>query len=392
VEGFGMKFDPRNHYIGVSSEMLKNPLIRNIPGLAGNPIYDYYKDRAKNEIILKSGDPNYTPTESEVLSQFIQDAVDSVPEYLQRPTHKIDEWAMQAEKEAADARNDARKFQYDLKLEGARHTNRMIENAAKPGRGGGNNGSGEQHFMASLFARGISNGATGNATQYMESGDPVSNIVHYSANMPKNAINFGKTQANKAYKDKVTNYHNKYSMPRGVGQDVFLAMQDPEKARRFMGTSVYLRKGDISRLYSDGSVVTSTLGYQGARRFTSRSRFNKIGHDRLVMEPTGDIYTAPFKDGRIKQYVKVSISSTKKNAAGNGEVKDKDLGYMWYEIQRGEQNTPKSIMKNGRRHDVWGKWSSAWDSDYQGSIDEQNEAAMHFLNIKSQDMGQMYDD
>jgi len=44
VLAFGMPYDARRRYIGVSEDMLRNPIIKNIPGLVGNPIYDFYYD------------------------------------------------------------------------------------------------------------------------------------------------------------------------------------------------------------------------------------------------------------------------------------------------------------------------------------------------------------
>jgi len=103
VLAFGMPYDARRRYIGVSENMLKNPIINNIPGLVGNPIYDFYYDQARKDLVRESGNPNYSPSEEDVMNRFLYNAVKSVPEYLKRPTSKADEFALQAQKTRDDA-------------------------------------------------------------------------------------------------------------------------------------------------------------------------------------------------------------------------------------------------------------------------------------------------
>lgn len=140
VEGFGLKYDPKYQWTGVSKEMLKNPIIRNIPGLIGNPIYDFYYDRARRDIIAEKGDPTYQPSNDEILNRFLQNAVDSVPEYLVRPTRDADKFAVLAQQDAYDRAADARKFAHEEKMA------RMRAAGSGRGRGGSGGGYGDDGY------------------------------------------------------------------------------------------------------------------------------------------------------------------------------------------------------------------------------------------------------
>lgn len=111
VESYGdpnLKYDPRYKYTGRSEQMVRKTLEDNMPGIVGDPRYQYY--RMLSERKLRQQNPNADITKEDVDRQFMNDAFNAVSRFVTRPTPEADEYQkMQYQYDLQD-RNNARTF------------------------------------------------------------------------------------------------------------------------------------------------------------------------------------------------------------------------------------------------------------------------------------------
>ena len=75
----------------------------------------------------------------------------------------------------------------------------------------------------------------------------------------------------------------------------------------------------------------------------------------------GKTYTAPRKDGTIRQYVKVHVYS--RDDKGNVS---RDIGEMYYNIYRSVKNNAESEIKNGKTYMYYPKkWRTDPDPEFR---------------------------
>ena len=67
----GADYDPRAEYTGVTRGDMEAAMKAALPGLVGTPMYEYYKNEAKKELIAEGKNP----TEAEINARFVQNAV-----------------------------------------------------------------------------------------------------------------------------------------------------------------------------------------------------------------------------------------------------------------------------------------------------------------------------
>ena len=67
----GKEYDPRAEYTGVTRADMEGAMRSALPGLVGTPMYEYYKNVARQELINEGKDP----TEAEVNERFVQNAI-----------------------------------------------------------------------------------------------------------------------------------------------------------------------------------------------------------------------------------------------------------------------------------------------------------------------------
>lgn len=104
---FGRKYDPRYQYVGIAPSRLKKSLVTNLPGLAANPLYDFYKEQAKQDWMREH--PGQTPTEEQILDRFVNNALIADYERVVNPVSDADKYAMLDYKHQQDMQKEAYK-------------------------------------------------------------------------------------------------------------------------------------------------------------------------------------------------------------------------------------------------------------------------------------------
>lgn len=84
VVGSGYEYDPRLQYTGVASEDIDKALSDGIPGLKGNPEYDFHRERIRRELTSKG----LNPTEQDIDNEFQRQA--AISHYATRTPLKTD--------------------------------------------------------------------------------------------------------------------------------------------------------------------------------------------------------------------------------------------------------------------------------------------------------------
>ena len=367
-------------YFGVDEAAMNKVLASQIPGFINSGIGGFHYEMAKRQL---QAEGNADPSSQQITDRLIKNIRSANSEVLNE-TRTMNEEAKRDLDWRYKQKELALDHYYDMELQG-------LKNSVKINNGGGGTGTrtGQQNYMMDLFNMGISKSLTGSATAYLQSPVDLSTISG-------DAIKFGYINRSGDWNDRKNAYLNKYQMSAGLGAGTFVAMLNGQHTRNYssMSNTVYGAEGDIEkRLYSEQSVIGNTLGfrYGGPNKYgTDRTKLREYGDNNILITPTEEVYTAPFKDGRVKQYVKVKVTGVK--GTGN-EQQTEDLGYYYYEIQKGAKNayTSSTTGSDGRRINVWSdRWNSAWDDSELGRISEMNAGAHNYLTREVRKINNIY--
>ena len=372
-------------YFGVDENAMNKVLASNIPGFIQSGIGGFHYEIAKRQLQAE-GIAN--PSSAEITQRLKRNIIAADSEVLNE-TRSMNEEAKQALEWKYDRQKMALQHQYNMDLQGLKNDGR----GGSGSRGGGGSTSSQQNYMFNLFNMGISKALTGSAAAFLQAPVDLTTISG-------DAMRFGYTARNGSFEERKKLYEKKYLMSGGIGAGTFVAMLNGSSSRKRsdMSNTVYGMEGDIDkRLYSEESVIGNTLGFRTKKQYgTDRSKLREYGDNQILITPTEEVYTAPFKDGRVKQYVKVKVTGVKLVKDPNNSTKTKeeqeDLGYYYYELQRGGQNAyTETNGPNGSKYKVWSdRWNAAWDDSELGRISDMNSGAHKYLHPETQKINKIY--
>lgn len=125
VEGeFGKKYDPDYDYIGVAPSRLEKSLKENMPGLVGSPYWDYYYEKARQDLIA---DGNNNPSDAEIKDRFVKNSIVADYERVVNPIAEINE-LVKMQKD----------FDYKVRLDNIRTANDIRVKRTPSASGNGN--------------------------------------------------------------------------------------------------------------------------------------------------------------------------------------------------------------------------------------------------------------
>lgn len=119
VESFGVKYDPRYQYQGISKGDLERVTGERIPGVQNDTLYKYYRDRAADVVrkqYIAAGKNPAEITQDEIDRQFVQDVIQANSARIMEPTKSADQFAVMAQGQA----NDMQKLRFQQDREDAR--------------------------------------------------------------------------------------------------------------------------------------------------------------------------------------------------------------------------------------------------------------------------------
>lgn len=119
VQSFGVKYDPRYQYQGISKGDLERITGERIPGVQNETLYKYYRDRAADVIrkqYIAAGKNPAEITQDEIDRQFVQDVIQANSARIMEPTKSADQFAVMAQGQA----NDMQKLRFQQDREDAR--------------------------------------------------------------------------------------------------------------------------------------------------------------------------------------------------------------------------------------------------------------------------------
>lgn len=174
VESFGVKYDPRYQYQGISKGDLERVTGERIPGVQNDTLYKYYRDRAADVVrkqYIAAGKNPAEITQDEIDRQFVQDVIQANSARIVEPTKTADQFAVMAQGQANDMqklrfqqdREDAR-FEKDLAYKywaDQQATGRaMISAGLNPNTGQPLSGSGNESVARGVYDRLLDDVAT----------------------------------------------------------------------------------------------------------------------------------------------------------------------------------------------------------------------------------------
>lgn len=174
VQSFGVKYDPRYQYQGISKGDLERITGERIPGVQNETLYKYYRDRAADVVrkqYIAAGKNPAEITQDEIDRQFVQDVIQANSARIMEPTKSADQFAVMAQGQANDMqklrfqqdREDAR-FNKDLAYKywaGEQATGRaMISAGLNPNTGAPLSGFGNESIARGVYDRLLDNVAT----------------------------------------------------------------------------------------------------------------------------------------------------------------------------------------------------------------------------------------
>ena len=174
VESFGVKYDPRYQYQGISKGDLERVTGQRVPGVQNDTLYKYYRDRAADVVrkqYIAAGKNPTEITQDEIDRQFVQDVIQANSARIVEPTKTADQFAVMAQGQA----NDMQKLRFQQDREDARFnkdlaykywadqqaTGRaMISAGLNPNTGAPLSGSGNESIARGVYDRLLDDVAT----------------------------------------------------------------------------------------------------------------------------------------------------------------------------------------------------------------------------------------
>ena len=270
VESRGYKYDPNYDYTGITRKDMQDSVRDWMPGMKGNPYYDFFREQARQDLIRQG---NENPTNLEIDRQFMDNAITADHQVMTPFSYDANPYAQLDYKDKIDDANAARDFNYRMRERQAEWTH--DENMQRE-RNAGNGGSTQQitgngSFIDELIRENLSKNAGVSVANY--------NPIKLSqGNDARQAKQF------KAYGSKIFDH-------------IFRKNVDPNEFIKYLGNtkyggnSVYASKFDVDNIYTQNDLFRTMSGSnQPSKKMSNTKRQllkNIADSGRLVMKTTG---------------------------------------------------------------------------------------------------------
>ena len=130
VQSFGIKYDPRYQYQGISKGDLERVTGERIPGVQNDTLYKYYRDRAADVVrkqYIAAGKNPAEITQDEIDRQFVQDVIQANSARIMEPTKSADQFAVIAQNHA----NEMSRIKFQEDRQDARQARQIAAKRAK---------------------------------------------------------------------------------------------------------------------------------------------------------------------------------------------------------------------------------------------------------------------
>lgn len=134
VESFGVKYDPRYQYQGISKGDLERVTGQRVPGVQNDTLYKYYRDRAADVVrkqYIAAGKNPAEITQDEIDRQFVQDVIQANSARIMEPTKSADQFAVIAQNHA----NEMSRIKFQEDRQDARQARQLAAERERNGSG-----------------------------------------------------------------------------------------------------------------------------------------------------------------------------------------------------------------------------------------------------------------
>lgn len=289
------QYNPMYDYTGITEGDMRRSLEQYLPGIMGNPTYDYYYDIARRQVAAETGNAN--PSEKDVYKRFVDNAIQADSQVLNPFDYDINKIAL-ADYEHRQRMAEAR---YRASL---RRPSPSSEE--QPGSGNGGNGNKKQKndgisIYERLYNRGLANAVNSNPIygDYKKSTD--TDLYQIAdADLIYNQRQFGASNNNAP--DQFKRFQNRYEI--NADREILFNTLTRNGFREVVQgadgqNGIMLQPGDTDFISTEKDVVEHTYGYhpKNGKIHISEPLRNKVENlmrngKTVTVHPLGKVYAA----------------------------------------------------------------------------------------------------
>lgn len=376
VKQAGFDYDPRYDYTGWLESDLQRTAGENVPGWNGSFAADYFRDKARRQLI-SAGIEN--PTQKQINDHLQNMVAEANREYIINPTKSENKFALEQQKFANDVALENLKNKHALERIGAQKAYSK-QGQEKPATS----------YGQTLLLRGLQN--------FSGSTDPGVKGLEI-------AQTFGDRTRPLSWNQRVDAFRNKYMMAGADSPQMFVSRFSMIPSRVKDVTAIDAVNLDLAydkqNLYSLEEVTSGTLGFPGNVVRTNRNSIDGLtsNKDNVPMRTTGNVYTAPFKDGTYKQFSEVDLDGHKyfykifESEPVPVESNSMDFGAQWQPTSPDKPFAPYgySRIPSQATTNAWGAQDNALNKAAGLASDQIHAAGGNYIDLQeAYDKGIMY--
>ena len=300
MEDSDLGMDPTGKYrmTGVNRSMMEKALTQQLPGFTSGDLGGFYLEKARQAVQAQHPELSGAALDLAAMNELRNNILTANHE-RERVKYTADPYVVKAVEQQYDLQKEAVKHSYNMQEIAAHGAQDRATKAYNPT----SNSDNQNSYSYSLFLAGIQN----YAGQNIRSQEAI-----------RGAINFGKSLRGAKWQNRVNGFKNRYTMTKAEDPLIFAnRFQDADISDN--GTITFTRGSKDyhkQRIYTPEDVMSHTLGYIGNEHNTSSAFRDNINNIRT----TGNVYTAPMKNGSNEQYIEVIINDGTSDRRGYYKV------------------------------------------------------------------------
>lgn len=295
LEDSDLGLDPTGKFrmTGVTRGMMQEALTPHLPGFVSGDLGGFFLEKARESVKREHPELSGEALDAEAMKELQENILTANRERV-KVKYTQDPYAMKAVEQNYDLQKAAVQHKYALQQIAARGAQDRLTKQYEYDHNPASKGSKDSDYNSysySLFMAGLKN-YSGTPTPGR---DALQSVIKFGTNVMKSSWN-----------DKVNSYKDRFMMKRVEDPGIFASrFQEADVADN--GTITFTsgsKKYHANRIYTFEDVMSHTLGYRGKAHQTSQTFRDNINDIRT----TGNVYTAPMKNGSNEQYVEVIVN------------------------------------------------------------------------------------
>lgn len=435
ISRVGSNYDPKAEYTGVTRADMESAMRSALPGLMGTPMYEYYKNEAKKELIAEGKNP----TEAEINARFVQNAVTADSQMMTPLSKDYSRYFQEENLKLKRSANDLawKKYEWDKQKEQQEIYIKAAKAAGDTG-GAGTSLTGmplaqmwyDKGIANSLSAGGItltwdqihnnygaySKEIYNQAAKFGEKamgGTPAkqptnedllnTDYAKKHGNLVKTALNHPQEKRPPRLQNAIEEARKEWISKNSTGvvptnevkekfKSQYTITMDASQVAKAIGDAVsgndrvvQASAANVEKLFGENDVVTGTAGYtrthEGNDTKELRDAIEKYGAKNTRITPMGDGYASLRKTGKFEVMPRVRVQVVD----DNGEIKYNRDAYYNIGVS-GQGNRQGAYIGDNKKVRMHGPEQSAM----KAQLEELQKKERQYANLYSPDQNNLY--